>query len=144
MLSLSSPHPKTSFGPDSKNQWLFLQSKRHQVHGQSLALSLQDRVILEMSFRFFKSIRLAPGLKLNFGKRGTSLSVGGRGITTNVSSKGTRTTFGIPGTGVSYSTKREPLQGGWSQASSLSRLAKIALAGFLLFTLIVIFVGMNS
>jgi hypothetical protein len=57
-----------------------------------------------MGFRFRKSIRLAPGIRLNLGKRGMSVSMGGRGFTSNVSARGTRTTIGLPGTGLSYST----------------------------------------
>lgn len=56
-----------------------------------------------MGFRFRKSIRLAPGVRLNLSKRGASVSLGGRGLTTNVSTRGTRTTVGLPGTGLSYS-----------------------------------------
>ncbi len=56
-----------------------------------------------MGFRFRKSIKIAPGLRLNIGKRGTSLSIGRRGATTNISKRGVRQTFGIPGTGISYS-----------------------------------------
>ena len=57
-----------------------------------------------MGFRFRRSIRLLPGVKINLGKKGASLSVGGRGATVNFSAKGRRTTLGIPGTGISYST----------------------------------------
>jgi len=59
-----------------------------------------------MGFRFRKSIKIAPGLKINLGKTGASLSVGGQGATVNVSKRGTRTTLGIPGTGLSYSKKQ--------------------------------------
>jgi hypothetical protein len=38
-----------------------------------------------MTFRFRKSVRLMPGVRLNFSKHGTSLSVG------------------VPGTGLSWS-----------------------------------------
>lgn len=59
-----------------------------------------------MGFRFRNSIRLAPGVRLNIGKKGmNSLSVGGRGVTLNVGKDGTRVTVGLPGTGMSYSTK---------------------------------------
>jgi Protein of unknown function (DUF4236) len=54
-----------------------------------------------MSFRFHKSVRDIPGVRVNFSHRGTSLSVGGRGATMTVGKKGT--TVGIPGTGLSYS-----------------------------------------
>lgn len=58
-----------------------------------------------MGFRFRRSIKIIPGVKINFGKSGfTSVSVGGRGLTTNYGKKGTRTTLGLPGTGLSYST----------------------------------------
>lgn len=57
-----------------------------------------------MGFRFRRSIRIFPGLRINLGKRGASLSVGGHGATVNLSARGTRTTVGLPGTGLSYST----------------------------------------
>jgi hypothetical protein len=57
-----------------------------------------------MGFRFRKSIRIAPGIRLNISKSGTSLSVGGKGLTTNISKRGTKTTVGLPGTGMSYSS----------------------------------------
>lgn len=57
-----------------------------------------------MGFRFRRSIRIAPGVRVNVGKKSTSLSVGPRGATMNVGKKGTRVTVGLPGTGLSYST----------------------------------------
>ena len=57
-----------------------------------------------MGFRFRKSIRIIPGVRINFGKQSSSLSFGGKGFTTNVSSKGVRNTVSLPGTGLSYST----------------------------------------
>jgi Protein of unknown function (DUF4236) len=58
-----------------------------------------------MGFRFRKSIKIVPGIRLNVGKRGiNSLSVGGRGVTTNIGRRGTHTTYSIPGTGISYRT----------------------------------------
>lgn len=56
-----------------------------------------------MGFRFRRSVRLLPGIRLNFGTRGVSTSVGGRGFTLNFGKRGIRTTVGISGTGVSYS-----------------------------------------
>lgn len=56
-----------------------------------------------MGFRFRKSVKLLPGVRVNFSKSGTSLSVGGKGATANFSKRGTRVTVGIPGTGISYS-----------------------------------------
>lgn len=58
-----------------------------------------------MGFRFRKSIKLAPGVKLNIGKKGvSSLSVGKNGARVNISKKGTKSTVGLPGTGLSYSS----------------------------------------
>lgn len=46
-----------------------------------------------MGFRFRKSIKLAPGVRLNITKKGiSSVSVGKRGATVNVGKKGTRGT----------------------------------------------------
>lgn len=56
-----------------------------------------------MGFRFRKSIKIAPGLKVNLGLKGASLSIGGKGATVNVGKNGVRGTVGIPGTGISYS-----------------------------------------
>lgn len=56
-----------------------------------------------MGFRFRKSVKIAPGLKVNLGLKGASLSIGGKGATVNVGKNGVRGTVGIPGTGISYS-----------------------------------------
>ncbi|MDP3525283.1 MAG: DUF4236 domain-containing protein [Hoeflea sp.] len=52
--------------------------------------------------RFRKSLKIAPGIRINLSRSGPSLSVGGRGATANFSKRGTRTTLGIPGTGLSF------------------------------------------
>lgn len=53
-------------------------------------------------FRFRRSIKIAPGIRWNIGKKSTSVSLGGHGLTYTVGTKGSRTTIGLPGTGVSY------------------------------------------
>lgn len=58
-----------------------------------------------MGLRLRKSIKLAPGLKINLSKSGVSLTAGRRGASVNLSSRGTRATVGLPGTGISYSNK---------------------------------------
>jgi hypothetical protein len=63
-----------------------------------------------MGFRFRKTIKLFPGVKLNFSKSGVSTSIGGPGATINISRRGTRGTFGITGTGVSYSESLSKLE----------------------------------
>lgn len=56
-----------------------------------------------MGFRFRKSFKVAPGVRLNVGKKSASVSLGGRGFRTSVSTSGRKTrTVGIPGTGISH------------------------------------------
>ncbi|HMN14960.1 MAG TPA: DUF4236 domain-containing protein [Bellilinea sp.] len=98
-----------------------------------------------MPFRFRKSFRIAPGVKVNLSKTGTSLSLGGKGASVNIGRKRVRTTVGLPGTGVSYSEDvsyardkaarsaerpeaRQPAGGFWKLA--LVILAGLAFAGF--------------
>ncbi|MDO4896145.1 MAG: DUF4236 domain-containing protein [Moraxella sp.] len=58
-----------------------------------------------MGFRFRKSIKIMPGVRINVSKNGiSSISVGKRGATANFGKKGMRGTVGIPGTGLSYSS----------------------------------------
>ena len=58
-----------------------------------------------MGFRFRKSIKIIPGVKLNVTKNGiSSVSVGKRGASVNIGKKGVKSTVGIPGTGLSYQT----------------------------------------
>lgn len=61
-----------------------------------------------MGFKFRKSIKLLPGLKINLTHKGiSSASIGKSGASLNIGKKGTRTSVGIPGTGLSYS-KHQP------------------------------------
>lgn len=57
-----------------------------------------------MGFRFRKSVKIMPGMKVNFGKKGASLSVGRPGATVNINKNGVRKTVGLPGTGLSHSS----------------------------------------
>jgi hypothetical protein len=54
-----------------------------------------------MGWSFRKSIRIAPGVRLNFSRRGVSTSFGGKGFTYNTRG---RTTVSLPGTGIRYTT----------------------------------------
>lgn len=58
-----------------------------------------------MGFRFRKSMKIMPGVRVNVSKTGFSTSLGGKGFTANVSKRGVRGTVGIPGSGLSYSGK---------------------------------------
>jgi hypothetical protein len=53
-----------------------------------------------MSLRFFRSIRIAPGVHVNLGLHGAGLSVGLRGLHLGVNRCGVYTSAGIPGTGI--------------------------------------------
>ncbi len=52
-----------------------------------------------MPLRFHRSIKIAPGIRMNFGKRGFgSISIGGL----NIGKRGVYQNFNIPGTGITY------------------------------------------
>lgn len=56
-----------------------------------------------MGVRFRKSFKVAPGVRVNVGKKSSSISFGGKGMRYTISSSGRRTTsVGIPGTGLFY------------------------------------------
>lgn len=57
-----------------------------------------------MALRFRKTIKIVPGVRINFGKKSMSLSLGGRGGSLNINKNGLRSTVGIPGTGISYTS----------------------------------------
>lgn len=71
-----------------------------------------------MGFRFRKSFKIAPGIRLNLSKSGVSTSIGGKGATVNVSKRGVRSTVGIPGSGISYSTSTRSGKGSGTSTSS--------------------------
>ncbi|RXT51202.1 hypothetical protein B6S44_21600 [Bosea sp. Tri-44] len=55
-----------------------------------------------MGFRFRRSVRLFPGVRLNFSLSGVSVSAGVPGAMINIGPRGSRLTMGLPGTGISY------------------------------------------
>lgn len=57
-----------------------------------------------MGFRFRRTIKIMPGVRLNVGKKGVSVSAGRRGANVTVGKTGVRTTVGLPGTGLSHTT----------------------------------------
>lgn len=64
-----------------------------------------------MGFRFRKSVKIAPGVRLNIGKKSVGISAGVKGARVSVNSSGRKTTtVGLPGTGLSYS-KSEKIGG---------------------------------
>lgn len=72
-----------------------------------------------MALRFRKSIKLAPGLRMNFSGSGASWTLGPRGASIGIGKRGTYLNTGLPGTGL-YA--RERLGGGSSRpAASTAR-----------------------
>ena len=58
-----------------------------------------------MAIRFRRTMKIAPGVKLNLGKKGASVRVGGKGFGVTAGTSGTRVSAGIPGTGL-YATQK--------------------------------------
>ena len=58
-----------------------------------------------MGLRFRRSIKIAPGVRVNLNKKSASVTFGPKGLKHTVSTTGkSHTTVGIPGTGLSYTT----------------------------------------
>jgi hypothetical protein len=58
-----------------------------------------------MGLRFRRSVRLFPGVRLNFSRSGVSTSIGVRGATMTLGPRGTYANVGILGSGLSYRTR---------------------------------------
>ena len=85
-----------------------------------------------MGFNFRKSLKIAPGVRLNITKKGvSSVSLGGKGARVNLGKKGTRTTVGLPGTGLSYSSyspkqaKKEPVRSTPTKSSMQMNMSQV-------------------
>jgi len=61
-----------------------------------------------VGLRFYRRVRLFPGVSVNLSKSGASMSFGVRGAHYTVGPRGRRVTVGLPGTGLYY-TQHEPL-----------------------------------
>jgi hypothetical protein len=93
-----------------------------------------------MGFRFHRSLKILPGVRLNFSGSGISTSIGGRGAHVTFGHGRVRETIGVPGTGISYTTSRRTRNssgstrpnnglgiGGWILVLFISMLALSAL-----------------
>jgi hypothetical protein len=96
--------------------------------------------------RFRKSIRLAPGVRINLSGSGMSTTFGGRGGSVNVGKRGTRATVGIPGTGLSYSQRVSGAGGGGSNggAAQAGGYASVGCLGFFMLVLVVMCTGPDT
>lgn len=82
-----------------------------------------------MSFRFWRRIRIAPGVTLNLSKSTASLSVGPRGAKYTISPRGNRVTAGLPGTGLFY-TVHEPRRASSGHAPRVAQRNRLNLGFF--------------
>jgi tetratricopeptide (TPR) repeat protein len=85
-----------------------------------------------MSFRFWRRVRLAPGVTLNLSKSNASLSFGPRGAKYTVSPRGNRATAGIPGTGLFYTVhdRKRSGRGGAAPAPRVAQRDRLKLGFF--------------
>ncbi len=58
-----------------------------------------------MAFRFRRTLKVAPGIRLNLTKKGASVRVGPRGAGVTMGTSGTTVSAGLPGTGLHTSKK---------------------------------------
>ena len=75
-----------------------------------------------MGLKFRKSIKIAPGVKLNLSNKSAGISFGTKGCRYSLNSSGRRTTtIGIPGTGLSYSHSSSGAKKSGAKTKSASR-----------------------
>jgi hypothetical protein len=61
-----------------------------------------------MGFRFRRTLKILPGVRINLSRSGLSSTVGVQGASVTVGKRGTYANVGVPGSGVSYRTKVGP------------------------------------
>ena len=85
-----------------------------------------------MPFRFWRRIRLAPGVTLNLSKSTASLSLGPRGAKYTISPRGNRGTVGLPGTGLFYTVhdRKRAGRGGAAPAPRVPQRNRLKLGFF--------------
>lgn len=85
-----------------------------------------------MAFRFWRRVRLAPGVTLNLSKSTASLSFGPRGAKYTISPRGNRATAGLPGTGLFYTVhdRKRTGRGGSAPAPSVPQRDRLKLGFF--------------
>ena len=100
-----------------------------------------------MALRFRKTIKIAPGIRLNIGKKSISTSFGVKGARHTVSSTGNKTnSVSIPGTGISWrkttntSGKKQRKELSPSKETTLPKKRIFPFLGIILIILVVIIV----
>src|SRR6266550_2590814 len=69
-------------------------------------------------FRFRRTFKIVPGVRLNLSGSGASVSLGPRGLHFTIGPHGTRTTVGLPGSGISWTAYQAYSSGNRSSSSS--------------------------
>ena len=85
-----------------------------------------------MAFRFWRRIRLAPGVTLNLSKSTASLSLGPQGAKYTISPRGNRATAGLTGTGLFYTVhdRKRAGRGGAAPAPEVAAQDRLTLGFF--------------
>ena len=83
-----------------------------------------------MSFRFWRRIRLAPGVTLNLSKSAASLSLGPRGAKYTISPRGNRATVDLPGSGLFYTVHDRERTGRAAPAPKVPQRDRLKLGFF--------------
>jgi hypothetical protein len=86
--------------------------------------------------RFGKSVKIAPGVRLNFSRSGVSTTIGGRGMSVNTGRRGTFVNAGIPGTGIHTRSRIGGRGGGSSHNAAGTGLAGCAGCGGIMVALL--------
>ncbi len=91
-----------------------------------------------MGLRFYRRIKILPGVTLNVGKTGITTTIGGSGAHVTYGHGKTRTTVGLPGTGISYSSTSGTSPGRHPAAQQPGAALKAGGSGVLLLLLILL------
>jgi hypothetical protein len=90
-----------------------------------------------MSLRFYRRIRILPGVRLNLGLHGAGLSVGPRGLHVGINRRGAYTSAGIPGTGL-YAVRHYQTRGQDHPEASGSGCGALLLLVLIVFALVIL------
>ncbi len=89
--------------------------------------------------RFQKSIRIAPGFRINLSKSGVGVSLGPKGLKVGVDAKGRRySSVGIPGTGISQRNYSKPDADGHTPQEYQRALGVGVLIGIAIFVVLIV------
>mgnify|MGYP000104831854 CR=1 FL=1 len=80
-----------------------------------------------MAIRFRRTVRIAPGLKLNIGKKSASIRIGGKNAGYTIGTAGRTTSASIPGTGLGITSRKRHGKGGGGLMALLGIVASVAI-----------------